>query len=90
MRLGKQMEPVQIDEALLKKLARQPGGNYFRATDNKSLKAIYNEIDQLEKTKIEISAYKKYTELFFPFALAAVLAILIAGVLRYTLFKSIT
>jgi Ca-activated chloride channel family protein len=90
MGVRKQMVPVQIDEALLKKIARQTGGNYFRATDNKSLKAIYNEIDQLEKTKIEISAYKKYTELFFPFALAAVLAILIAGVLRYTLFKSIT
>lgn len=90
MGVRKQMVPVQIDEALLKTIAKQTGGNYFRATDNKSLKSIYKEIDQLEKTKIEISAYKKYTELFFPFAFFAIGALLVAGILQYTLFKSIT
>ncbi len=86
----KQMMPVQIDEVLLQKIAKETGGKYYRATSNKSLKSIYSEIDELEKTKIEVSSYKHYAELFFPFAFMAILLLLAEMVLRYTVFKSIT
>lgn len=84
------MMPVQIDEALLKKIATQTGGKYYRATSNSSLKSVYNEIDKLEKTKIEVSSYKHYAELFFPFALLAIVFLMLEAVLRYTVFKSVT
>lgn len=84
------MMPVQIDEALLKKIADETGGKYYRATSNKSLREIYSEIDKLEKTKIEISSYKRYAELFFPFALIAIICIVLEMVLRYTVFRSVT
>lgn len=86
----KQMQEVQIDEALLQKIASETGGKYYRATNNASLTAIYKEIDQLEKTKIEISSYKHYAELFFPFALGALLLLSVEIILRYTVFRSIT
>lgn len=86
----KQMMPVQIDEALLQKIAKETGGKYYRATSNRSLKSIYTEIDQLEKTKIEVSSYKHYAELFFPFALLAILFLAAEMLLRYTIFKSVT
>jgi Ca-activated chloride channel family protein len=86
----KMMQPVQIDEDLLRKIARETGGNYYRATGNNSLKAIYQQIDQLEKTKVEISSYKHYAELFFPFALLAVICMALEGALRWTVFRSVT
>ncbi len=86
----RQMMKVEIDEPLLKKIAKETGGQYFRATSNTSLAAIYKEIDQLEKTKIEISSYKYYAELFFPFALIAIICISLEMILRYTVFRSIT
>lgn len=85
-----QMMPVQIDEVLLKKIATETGGKYYRATSNTSLKEVYKEIDQLEKTKIEVSSYKQYAELFHPFALLAILLLVLEMALRYTLFKSVT
>lgn len=59
-----QMMPVEIDEALLKKISDITGGQYFRATDNRTLEEIYNKIDKMEKTKIEIMSYKNAKELF--------------------------
>ena len=88
--MQKQMMPVQIDEALLRNISKQTGGEYYRATDNKSLADIYTRINRLEKTKIDISTYKQYTELFFPLALAALVCLLLEMVLRYTYFRSIT
>jgi Ca-activated chloride channel family protein len=88
--MQKQMMPVQIDEALLKKIATETGGNYYRATNNASLTKVYQEIDKLEKTRIEISTYKHYAELFFPFALLAIACLLLEMLLRYTIFRSIT
>lgn len=88
--IQKQMVPVQIDEPLLRKIATETGGKYFRAVNNRSLDAIYKEIDTLEKTKIEISSYRHYAELFFPFALIAVICLVLEMVLRYTVFRSIT
>ncbi|MDX9924450.1 MAG: VWA domain-containing protein [Ignavibacteriaceae bacterium] len=60
-----QMVPVEIDENLLKNISKQTGGNYFRATGNKSLENIYNEIDRLEKTRVEVTSYRKAAELFY-------------------------
>ncbi len=59
-----QMVPVQIDVGLLKKIASITGGEFFRATDNKSLSEVYKEIDQLEKSKIKVTSYRSTTELF--------------------------
>jgi Ca-activated chloride channel family protein len=59
-----QMVPVEIDEVILKKIADITGGEYFRATNNRALEEIYNKIDKMEKTKIEITSYKNAKELF--------------------------
>lgn len=58
-----QMMPVNIDEATLEKVASITGGKYFRATDTDSLKAIYGEIDKLEKTSVEAQHFVDYREL---------------------------
>jgi len=86
----KQMMQVEIDEPLLRQIAAETNGKYFRATGNKSLEAIYKDIDQMEKTKVDITSYKHYAELFFPFALIAVVCLVLEMLLRYTVFKSIT
>ncbi len=86
----KQMVPVEIDEPLLRQIATQTGGKYFRATNNKSLENIYTDIDKMEKTTIETTSYKRYAELFFPFALLAIITLALEMLLRYTVFKSIT
>lgn len=80
---------VQIDEGLLKQIAQKTGGQYFRATDNKKLKEIYQQIDKMEKTKIEVSAFERKTEKFYVFALLAGLLVLLDLLLRYTLLKSV-
>ncbi len=80
---------VQIDEPLLRDIAKKTGGKYFRATDNKKLKDIYSQIDQLEKTKILVSAFERKTENFFPFALIAIVLLLFEFLMRYLIVKSI-
>ena len=82
-----QKEKVSIDEKLLSQIAQETGGKYFRATDNESLKNIYTDIDKLEKSKVEITALRRYSEQFYPFALAAALFLFLELVLRSTLFK---
>jgi Ca-activated chloride channel family protein len=78
---------VNIDEKLLRQIADETGGLYFRARDNESLKGVYSEIDKLEKSRIEVTTLKRYTERFFPFALAAAGLLLLELLLRYTLFR---
>lgn len=63
--------PVEIDEQLLQNIADITGGKYFRATDMRKLKAIYEEIDRLEKTRIEVTQFRRYTEEFYPLAMFA-------------------
>ncbi len=82
------MREVKIDETLLKEIAQVTEGQYFRATDNKKLEAIYDEIDTLEKTEIEEFTYYQYEEKFRPFILLAGLLLLLEWGLRYTVFKS--
>ncbi len=60
-----QMAPVEIDEAVLQKIAGITDGHYFRATDNRTLKDIYDKIDRLEKTRVEITSYRNAKELFY-------------------------
>jgi len=82
-----QREKVNIDEKLLTQIADETGGKYFRAKDNESLKNIYTEIDKLEKSKIEVTALKRYSEKFFPFAILALALLLTEMILRFTIFK---
>ncbi len=64
-----QMVPVEIDENLLKQISNITGGKYFRATNNRKLVEIYDEIDKLEKTRVEVTSYRHAKELFFSWAL---------------------
>jgi Ca-activated chloride channel homolog len=68
--------PVEVDEKSLEKIASITDGKFFRATNNKALKQIYAEIDKLEKTRIEVKAYRSYTELFYDWAWLGLLAML--------------
>lgn len=84
-----QME-VQIDEDLLKDIASTTGGKYFRATDNQKLKEIYNEIDKLEKSKIDVQEFKKKHEKYLPFALLAAGLFILEILLRYMYFRRLS
>mgnify|MGYP003033814828 FL=1 len=64
-------QKVEIDEKVLKAISDMTGGRYFRATDKEKLKAVYDEINQLEKSKIEVMKHISYHELFLTWALAA-------------------
>ena len=80
---------VEIDEDLLQQIADMTGGKYFRATSAESLERIYAEIDQLEKTEIEVTTIKRYSEEFHRFALGGLILLLLELLLRYTVFKTI-
>jgi Ca-activated chloride channel family protein len=79
---------VEIDEELMKEIARTTQGRYFRATSNNSLKAIYDDINKLEKTKIEDLRYYNYDERFRPFLYVALGLLLIEILIRKTLLRS--
>jgi Ca-activated chloride channel family protein len=79
--------PDFLDEELLRKIADETGGKYFRARDKEGLKNIYSLIDKLEKSKIEITSYKRYQEKFLPFVLAALGLLFLEILLRFTVFK---
>jgi Ca-activated chloride channel family protein len=78
---------VSIDEKLLKEIARETGGKYFRAKDNEGLTGIYDEINSLERSKVEISTRTRYTEKFFPFVIAALALIFLELLLKFTVFR---
>ncbi|MBN1181228.1 MAG: VWA domain-containing protein [Bacteroidales bacterium] len=81
--------PVEIDEDVLQKIADMTNGKYFRATNNEKLKEIYQEIDQLEKSKIDVKHFSKKQEEYLYYAIAAGLLLIIEIVLRNTLFRKI-
>ena len=83
-----QME-VEIDEEILTRIADMTGGRYFRATDNQKLEQIYAEIDQLEKSRIEVKHFSKKDEKYFPFALAGLLLLVAELLGRYALSRKI-
>jgi len=88
---GKQTMTIQneFDETTLKQVAAQTGGEYFRATDNRSLKAIYEKIDQLEKSKIRVQEFSKRQENFPMFLYAALGLLLLELIIRYFITRTI-
>ncbi len=81
-------QQVEIDENLLKEIAATTGGKYFRATNNKKLEDIYEEIDSLEKTEVEEFKYYNYQENFRMLVLIAGFLLLMELFLRFTIFRS--
>ncbi len=79
---------VEIDEDLLKEIAKVTGGKYFRATNNKKLGEIYDEINKLEKTEIEEFKFYNYEEKYRPLVIIAGLLLLFEVLLRSTVFRS--
>ncbi|TAJ12756.1 VWA domain-containing protein [Marinilabiliaceae bacterium JC017] len=88
---GKQYQNVEvrIDEELLQNIADMTNGKYFRATDKEKLKAIYKEIDQMEKTKIEVKEYTKRSEEYWIFALLAGFFLFLEVFLRSTVLRNL-
>ena len=80
---------VEIDEQLLNEIADMTGGQYFRATDAESLEAIYASIDQLEKTEMEVTSFRRYKEEFHRFALWGLIFLLLELILRYSVLRTI-
>lgn len=83
------MVDVEIDELTLEKIAFATGGKYFRATSEKKLAKIYEEIDQLEKTKIEVTEFSQMTEEFFWFCFIGLILLLTDRLLKGTLLQNI-
>ncbi len=79
---------VNIDEDLLKDIASVTGGKYFRATNNKSLKSIYDEINTLEKSKIDVTKIENRDEAYFPFVLLALLLLVSEFLLKYLYIRT--
>lgn len=82
------MMQVEIDQELMKEIAKKTDGKYFRATSNSKLKAIYDEINKLETTEIEEMKYYNYDEKYHPFAWMALGLLLAEIVARKTLYRS--
>lgn len=81
--------PVEIDEEMLAQVAQITDGRYFRATGNRRLREIYEEIDKLERTKIEVTEFHRYTELFYDYVLAALALLLLEIALTSFVFRKI-
>lgn len=80
---------VRIDEDMLRQIANITGGQYFRATNNLKLAEIYKEIDELEKSKIDVKEFSRRAEEFMPFALIGLLFLIASLALRVTIFRNI-
>lgn len=78
---------VEVDEALLKAIAETTGGKFFRATNELALKRVYEEIDRLEKTRVEVTRFKRYSEAFHPFVAAALLLLVLEFIARHLLLR---
>ncbi|MBU1920622.1 aerotolerance regulator BatA, partial [bacterium] len=76
--------PVNIDEDMLKEIADVTGGQYFRATNEVVLKAVYEKIDELEKSIVEVQEYKQVAEVFTPWLLAALACLMLEALLALT------
>lgn len=85
-----QQIPVTINEPLLQQIADETGGKYYRATSNEKLEQIYDEIDQLERSKIEINEFTRVHEEFLPYVLIGLALLLMGFILKNTVFKTLT
>ena len=83
-----QPQKVEIDEKLMQEIATTTNGKYFRATDNKKLEAIYDEIDRLEKSKITENRFMMFDEQFRPWLLMGLFLLVLEMILSRTIFKS--
>jgi Ca-activated chloride channel family protein len=79
--------PVEFDEEILKQIAATTGGSYFRATDTQSLQGIFSEIDELEKSEVEIQKVEQYKDLFPWFVLAGAVLLAAETVLGQTIWR---
>jgi Ca-activated chloride channel family protein len=84
-----QMVPVEIDEEVLKEISSLTDGQYFRATNNRALKEIYETIDKLEKTKIEVTSYRNAKELYLSWLSGGVLLLLLELGFSRTIFRKL-
>lgn len=84
---GTVMLPVEIDEQMMNQISKATGGQYFRATKNAELEVIYQDIDKMERTKFSVKQYSRRNELYQPFALAALLLLLMEIFLRVVVLK---
>lgn len=80
---------VKIDEATLQQIANTTDGKYFRATNNNKLAEIYQEIDKLEKSKIDVKEYSKKEEQYLKYAITGAVLLLLALSLKTTIFRNI-
>ena len=85
-----QQVKVEIDEKLLTTIANSSGGKYYRATSNQKLDEIYDEIDKLERSKIEVMEFKRLHEEFYPLVAWALALLLLGFILRLTVFRTIS
>jgi Ca-activated chloride channel family protein len=88
-RIEYQSQPVVIDEATLKQIANTTGGKYFRATGNSVLQNIFAEIDQLEKTELDVKHFSHTEDCYLPWALAGLVLLLLELVIRQTWLRTI-
>ena len=79
--------PVDIDTKTLSDIAATTEGNFYRATNTKELKRIYQDIDKLEKTKMNVKKFSKHYEAYQPFAIAAIISLLLEILLRNTVLR---
>jgi Ca-activated chloride channel family protein len=82
--------PVEIDEGILQDISKTTGGKYFRATDNDKLVQVYNEIDKLEKSKIDVRQFSRKEEKYFLPAIFAFCLLFLEVIVRNTLFRNLT
>ena len=80
---------VEIDENVLRQIAQTANGQYYRATSNSKLREVYEEIDKLERTKLQVKEFSKNQEEFQPFALLLLLCVLLSIVLKQTVLRTI-
>ena len=80
---------VKIDDEVLQQISTATDAKYFRATSNNKLKEIYKEIDKLEKTKIEVTEFRRHSEEYLPYAIAACCFLLLELLLRNTILRSV-
>ena len=85
-----QQVEVNINEPLLQEIADVTGGKYFRAESKEKLQQIYDEIDKMERSKIEMTEFKRLHEEFYPFVMLGLASLILAFILKNTIFKSIT
>lgn len=82
-----QMVPVEIDEGVLKQISEMTGARYFRATNNKKLEDIYKEIDNLERTRVEVTSFRSRTELFYNWLVIGLVFLILEMLLSKTYFR---